>query len=449
MKKKISVLTALILVFVLVFTLGACTIGGKNSNTDIDGDFDPSQGGKVTIWWPGSSVEMKALEQAKADYTEKYPKVTIEIIPQSTPDFYSAYLLACSGNSAPDIAYVDHVYVQQLAFYGYIANLSSIGYDEELKDVFVPSLWNSNFYGDDLYALPMSANILATVYNKTLIAKAQGVDVEDITLPTNYEEFVVLANQIAALNNLPDADKSDPYYAITLPSGTGNTSMGAMTFLQFVDRCGGTGILSEDLKTSLLNTEPCINAAKMLYDMGQYSTSTFAEAKFESGKVAFIEMGPWKISDYEKYSKNYGWEVGYTTAIPFTEGGNTGSTLGLYSLVVTNNKNAALAADFAKFVTTNDKYQLEFATAQNLIPATKTALEDEYYSSEVWQAYIAQLDHAVIRPGSPAWTDIEEALGSFVTKLVQRQYDNEEKVQQACFGIHNQITEALNEIYEE
>ena len=187
MKKKISVLTALILVFVLVFTLGACTIGGKNSNTDIDGDFDPSQGGKVTIWWPGSSVEMKALEQAKADYTEKYPKVTIEIIPQSTPDFYSAYLLACSGNSAPDIAYVDHVYVQQLAFYGYIANLSSIGYDEELKDVFVPSLWNSNFYGDDLYALPMSANILATVYNKTLIAKAQGVDVEDITLPTNYE----------------------------------------------------------------------------------------------------------------------------------------------------------------------------------------------------------------------------------------------------------------------
>ena len=117
-----------------------------------------------------------------------------------------------------------------------------------------------------------------------------------------------------------------------------------------------------------------MDAALKLYELGQYSTPTFAEAKFESGKVGFIEMGPWKMSDYEKYSKAYNWEVGYTTAIPFTEGGNSGATLGLYSLVVTNNSNSALAADFVKFVASNDKYQLAFSTPQNLLPTTNPPL---------------------------------------------------------------------------
>lgn len=445
MKKKLFAAFSAGLALTLAFAASGCTIGGRTSTDDSIGELTEKEG-TITIWWPGSTVEMQAIEEAKADYIAENPKVDIKIIGQSTADFYSAYMLACAGNSAPDIAYVDHVYVQTLAYYGYIANLSSAGF-EDLEETFIPSLWEPNFYEDRLYALPMSANVLATVYNKTLIAKAQNTTTDKITLPTNYEEFVTLAQQIVALND--DSTKNDPYYAITLPSGTGNTSMASMTYLAYVNRSGGTGILSDDLHESLINTQPCMDAALKLYELGQYAPSTFAEAKFESGKVGFIEMGPWKISDYEKYSDTYGWEVGYTTAIPFTEGGNTGSTIGLYSLVVTNNSNSALAADFAKFVATNDKYQLAFSTPQNLLPTTKTAIENEYYSGDVWQVFVDQLDNVVVRPGSPAWTDIESVLGTFVTNLVQRTYGDEGAVRQACIGIHNQVTSALEDIYME
>ncbi len=439
MKKQLMAAASVVGAAIIGATCAACSFGGRNMNDDI-GDLTERKG-EITIWWPGSTTEMAAINQAKADYTALYPDVKINIIGQSTADFYSAYMLACAGGSAPDIAYVDHVYVQTLAQYGYIANLSSAGF-ESLEDTFVSTLWEPGFFNGKLYGLPMSANILVTVYNKTIIANAQGVTADNITLPANYDEFIALAELIKETGKTP----------ITIPAGTGNNSMAAMTYLAYVNRCGGTGILSSDLKTSIINSDECKEAAKKLYNLGSYSTSTFSEAEFEHGNVAFIEMGSWKISDYEKYSEEWDWEVGYTTAIPFTDGGNAGSTIGLYDLVVTNKQGSgnkmALAADFVKFVTTTDKYQLAFSTVQNLLPTTKTALTDDYYSGEVWQVFTQQLQNAaVVRPGSPVWSDIETALGNLVTKCVQRKFTTEAKVEAECVAISNQIQQALDEIY--
>lgn len=443
--KKFTSILSLLLTFVLALSLSACTIGGGKRDDDI-GELTEHKG-KITVWWPGSTVEKQAIEQAKADYIAQYPDVQIDIIGQSTADFYTAYMLAVSGNTAPDIAYVDHVFVQSLAYSGHIANLSSAGMDA-LADKFVPSVWNAGFYENKLYGLPMSSNILVTAYNKTLIARAQNTTADAIRLPKNYEEMLTLSQQIVALNSQPGADKNDPYYALTIPAGTTHESMATMSYLAYVNRSGGTGILSADMHTSLLNTEACITAAKRIFALGQYAPQTFSEAKFESGKIGFIEMGPWKIEDYARYSANYNWEVGYTTALPFTAGGNAGGTLGLYDLVVTNNKNAALAADFAKFLATDDAYQLAFAKPQNLIPTTKTALADPFYSGDVWQTFIRQLDQAVVRPGSPVWSDIENAIGDFVSGLVSRaSITTEAQVEQECHGVHSLIQDALDDIY--
>ena len=158
-------------------------------------------------------------------------------------------------------------------------------------------------------------------------------------------------------------------------------------------------------------------------------------------------MGSWKIEDYEKYSEQYEWEVGYSTSIPFTEGGNEGSTIGLYSLVVTKNADSEIAADFAAFLTSNDKYQLAFATPQNLIPTTVSALEDEHYSGDIWQVYIDQLDNAVVRPGSPVWTDIGTELHTFLTNLVQQKFSSSEAIDMECTALNTRVQRAINEIY--
>lgn len=444
-KKFGAAVGALCMTAAMACSFAACGANGTNGGGSL-GEIDYN--GEITVWWPGSTNEMAAIETAKADYIALHPNVTINLIGQSTSDFYSAYMLACSGKSAPNLAYIDHVYVQTLAYYGYITDLTE-GY-ADLEETFLPSLWQPGYYEESLYALPMSANTLATAYNKTLIARAQNTTVENIVLPKNYAEFTALAKQIEALNN--DDTKNDPYYALTIPAGTSHDSMATMSYLSYVNRCGGTGILSEDLKTSLLPSDACVDAANKISELGKYSPATFSEAKFENGKIGFIEMGPWKIRDYEKYSQQYGWEVGYTTAIPFTENGNIDATIGLYSLVVTKdnrtpNKQSALAADFAKFLTSNEKYQLAFSKANNLLPTTVSALADEYFQSDVWKVYVEQVKHAAVRPGSPVWTDIEETIGDFVTRLVQQKVTGADSVRQACMGIHSRITEAIEEVY--
>ena len=115
----------------------------------------------------------------------------------------------------------------------------------------------------------------------------------------------------------------------------------------------------------------------------------------------------------------------------------------------TQNNQAALAADFAKFITTNDKYQLSFSKANNLLPTTKTALEDEYYTSDVWKVFVEQVKHAAVRPGSPVWTDIEETIGDFVTRLVQQKVTGADAVRQSCVAIHGSISDAIAEVYED
>lgn len=451
LRKKLLTVAAVAVSAMVGVTCAACGFGGRSGEDGIDMS-ELEYSGKLTVWWPGSSVEKQAILQAKEDYTKEHPDVQIELIEMATSDFYTSYTLACASNKGPDIAYVDHVYVQALAHSSYIANLSSAGFDD-LKDTFVETLWSPGTYQEKLYALPMSANVLVTAYNKTLIARAQNTAADSITLPKNFEEYTALCAQISALNGSAGAAQTDPLYGLTLPSGTDNDSMASMSYLAYVNRSGGEGILSSDLTKSLFDSDASKSAAKKLAEIGKYAPQTFSESQFEKGNIGFIEIGPWKIADYERYTAQYGWEIGYTTAIPFTEGGNNGSTIGLFDLVVTNKqsnqKQMALAADFARFITTNDKYQLAFSTPQNLIPTTKTAIANEFYAGDVWQVFIEQLQNVVVRPGSPAWASIERLLGDFVTKLVQQKFKSDAEIEQNCEAYSELIQEALDEIYED
>ncbi len=427
MKKLLyKILTVIMSVLLMGTMLVGC--GGGSSSSEI------------TVWWPGTDKEMAAILSAKADYEAANQGVTVNVIGQNSSDFYSAYMQASGGGTAPDVAYIDHVYIQTLAYYGYLADLGALGLDET-KSNFIDTLWKPNLYRNKLYALPMSCNVLVTVYNKTLIAEAQGTTTDNIVLPTNLDDFVVLAEQIKALGN----DK----YAITLPAGndTNIQSMAVMTYLSYLSRCGGDGVLSSNLKTSKLNSNASKMAAMTIQTMGQYAPALYSESGFEKGNIAFIEMGPWKMSDYTSYSSRYEWEIGYAPIMPFIDGQDNSSTIGLYSLVVSKaSANQEIAADFVKFVTTNDKYQLEFATVQNLIPTTKTGVQDEFYSGDEWQVFVNQLDNVVVRPGSPIWTDIASTISEFTTSLIRQEYVGN-AINEECEAINTNVQNALNDFY--
>lgn len=400
--------------------------------------------GQITVWWPGGSpAERAAIDEAKRLYEIENPDVTIRIVPQSTANFYMDYMMSLNGNDFPDIAYVDHVYIQQLVYNGAIANLSDAGLDT-LKGTFIDSLWSPNTYEGDLYALPFSSNVLVTVYNKTILETVLAREVTNDDIPTTYDELIAISALIKDYNESKGLIGDDAITPYTLPAGTGNISMGAMAYLSYVARLNGK-IISDDLKTMKLNEGPSQEAARLIAQLGTlgYSPARFEEGRFESGKVAFIEMGPWKMVEYGRIAENRGIEYGYAPIIKLTEDGSRESALGLYSLVVTDKSlNKDIAIDFIKFITTNDDLQILHNTAQSLMPTTKTAMNNEFYNDPVWAVFKDQLNHVVARPGSPEWAEMERQLGDFVTSLL-----NGTRTPEYVASLNYALQRTLDELY--
>ena len=454
MKKILSLTLALImLVSMMAFTLTGCNKGNGGNNGGNDGNGGNGGGdgsgltGSITVWWPGgSSTTENAIRLAKEKYEAAHPGVTINIEFQGTADFYSSYTMALMGKNFPDVAYVDHVFVQRLAFDGLIANQSDLGLDS-LKDQYIDSLWTPNLWNGSVYALPMSANILACTYNKGLLSTVYGREFTDEDLPTNWDEYLAIGAKIDEYNKANNLTGNDKLYLTTVPAGTGAESMGAMFFLAYSARSGGT-LMNADLTEMTLATQANMDAAakiKQLADLG-YTTTVFSESKFETGKVAFIEMGPWKILDYSRIDEaDSTIEYGYAPVLSLTEGGDTSSTLGLYSLVITQkSKNQALAADFIKYVTTDTEIQLAHNTVQNLMPTTKEAIKNEYYTGETWSVFVNQLNNCVARPGSAAWPSIEQYVAEYVTGLI-----NGTRNVDYIYALQAALTEKLEDLEDE
>lgn len=448
MKKKIlSLLLVVALMATACLALAACNDNNDDDKNKPGGELK----GSVKIWWPGGSPTIEAaINKAKAEYEAAHEGVTIDIATQSTADFYSSYTMALMNkDNFPDIAYVDHVFVQRLAYDGLIGNLSDYGADE-VKDKFIDSLWSTTQFNGGTYALPMSANVLTVAYNKALLTKVLGKEFTDADMPKNWTEYMAIGKKIEEYNTANNLTGNNKLYLTTVPAGTGNESMGAMFFMSYAARSGGR-LMNDNLTAMELATEQNKSAAakiKQLGDLG-YTPTSFSESKFETGKVAFIEMGPWKLIDYSRISasQNDICDIRYTNVFPLSSGGQTQGALGLYSLVMTKKtKNAALAADFIKYLTTSDEIQLAHNTVQNLMPTTKTAIANEYYQTAEWSVFINQLNNIVARPGSAAWPAIQRSLAEYVTQLVT---GDKNGVPDQLDAIEIQLNEALEDLEDE
>ena len=448
MKKKIlSLLLVVALMATACLALAACNDNNGDDNNKPGGELK----GSVKIWWPGGSPTIEAaINKAKAEYEAAHEGVTIDIATQSTADFYSSYTMALMNkDNFPDIAYVDHVFVQRLAYDGLIGNLSDYGADE-VKDKFIDSLWSTTQFNGGTYALPMRANVLTVAYNKALLTKVLGKEFTDADMPKNWTEYMAIGKKIEEYNTANNLTGNNKLYLTTVPAGTGNESMGAMFFMSYAARSGGR-LMNDNLTAMELATEQNKSAAakiKQLGDLG-YTPTSFSESKFETGKVAFIEMGPWKLIDYSRISASQKdiCDIRYTNVFPLSSGGQTQGALGLYSLVMTKKtKNAALAADFIKYLTTSDEIQLAHNTVQNLMPTTKTAIANEYYQTAEWSVFINQLNNIVARPGSAAWPAIQRSLAEYVTQLVT---GDKNGVPDQLDAIEIQLNEALEDLEDE
>ena len=411
MKKR---LVLIILVVFTVLTLFGCR--------------KPKDENEIVIWWPSGKEMQTLIEGAIEEYKEINPDVTIRVVKKAGLDVYDAYKIAINdNNSRPDIAILDHVYVQALAHENLLADLSSMGSDTEVKSKYPENIYAANMYNGKNYGLPLSANTVVLMYNKNILA-----DCGVTTIPTTFEELVAACEKVAAKNYIPFAQPI-------------NDSFVAMEFASYVARVGGS-LVSDDYKTVKINSTAVRTAIDKWNQLSKYaSQAEYEEGKFYTGKVAFIEMGSWNLSKVSGATALF--ECGYTEMVSLDSSYSNYSGLGLYSFVVSEKSEVKEDAyDFIKFLSTDKEFQLGFAQSKDLLPVTYEALADPYYTNDpALSVFAAQLQKVSSIPGTPIWPVMEKQIVNMLFRVVKAK--SEDDIQAAINEAQNQCQDATNRKY--
>lgn len=434
MKKLLLVLLSV----VMCFSVAACSFGGGGDIPDVDLSVeDPTTlSGEISVALPSTGNKRQILQKAIDSYMEARPNVTVKAEWKTEDNFYNSYKIDVSGGLVfPDAAFIDHVYVQNLASLDLVADITSVLGDQTAQDFpYIKNLVKANMLDGKAYGFPFNANTVALFYNKELMG--------DHEVPKTYAEFKTVAAELVKEN---PALKNKVF---SLSTGVDYRNFGAMMFISWLGRNDGQ-ILSDDLRNSNFNSEEVkttLEQWKEIIDNEWASAALSNEGNFYNGEVAMLEMGCWKVYDLLESEANAG-KYGVTNLFTVKEGVEAQSILGLYSMCVTKQKDVnqmKIAADFSKYISTHLETQVEYAKEAKGLPVTEEAVKDTYFQSENWKPFTDALYTAAMRPGSAEYPTIETEIANMYMKVVM----GSASIEDAMSKGHKKVQDTLDELFE-
>jgi multiple sugar transport system substrate-binding protein len=317
--------------------------------------------GELTLWThnAGNKEELAVVKKIVADYNASQDEyeVKVQAFPQET--YNSAVVSAATANKLPCILDTDAPTVPNWAYAGFLAPLDL---PQELVDKNLDS--TLGIYDDKLYSIGYYDAALGLFAHEDALDKA-GVRVPTIEDPWTGEEFDGALAKIKA--------SGEYEYAFDLGTGDSATEWWTYGYSPFLQSFGGDLIDRESYETAggVINGDAAMAWAQWFqglvedgYTPAKSSTDAFAD--FVNGKSAIVWSGIWNSTNMSK--------VKDAVVLPPPDFGN-GPKIGggSWQWAVSSscgNKDAAM--DYLEF-SLDPKYLAEFATEQNVIPATEEA----------------------------------------------------------------------------
>lgn len=361
MRKTLLRIAVLLLAVSMVFSmLAACS--GSNSKTN---DGEESQGPVTIEFWTISlsptfddymNGRIKKFEEANSGIT-----VDWKDLPYGSME--SKLLTSIAGNKAPDVVNLNTAMALRLADKNALVDLKAEGTEEQLS-IYFESLLHSAKIGDSIYAFPWYYGLGVLSLNKE-IYEAAGLDVNHP--PATWEEM--------------------KEHAIVIKEKTGKYGFVPIYNPPIDMFLRGVPIINEDKTKIVVNTPEALEWAKWnkdLYDSGIVPKESitadagYATDKYQGGQIASLVTGSQflnriKTNAKEVYDKTVVAPIPTVSADGKVHGG-------LMNVVVpTMSKHHKEAILFANFIT-NDESQLEFAKTVNILPSTKEAAKDPFFT---------------------------------------------------------------------
>ncbi len=386
------------------------------------GGKDVSAGKKkaeITFWTMSLAPRFNDyLNGVIADFEAANPNVTVKWVDVPWGDTETKVLTAAASKTLPDVINLNLPFSQKLAQNNLLINMATAAKD--VRSDYFDGCWNASTYGDTVFGLPWYITSNMIYYNKDLFTKA-GLNPQNP--PKTFDELY--------------------RYAKAIKDATG--AYGYMTFFndQFImeelERMG-VPLFNKDFTQATFDTPQVRKAAEYYARMlkeGLIPRETLTSKSgtgeaiqlYSAGELAMFFGG---TSHARMIKENSAAVYSVTGVGPQMRGEGGKSNIAVMNIVVpksTANPEAALA--FAKFLT-NNKNQVAFAKdAGSIVPSTRAALTDDFFSKTDGEAATAARimsalevsKGTVIYPPIQNWPEIRDAFINAFARVVAGQGD--------------------------
>jgi len=366
---KKTMWSALSLVLIAAFALGACTPAATATPTAAPLATNAPEATKapttapaateepaaenvtITIWHQWNGDYLVAIQAAFDAYTALHPNVTIDL--SKPEDVNSALAVAIPAGEGPDILGWANDNIGTQALNGNIVALNDYGIDQAyLETIYEPAGIAGVVWQDKVWALPETQEGIALVYNKDLVTAE--------FLPTDPSDFADLLAKATAFQ------AANPDKTLVCNQGFGGSDAYHQAPVYF-----GFGVPSyvDDVGKAYLDTPEALAAGQWLLDFSKVSlaeqTYDLCLAGLTEGTVGMWWTGPWAIASVEAAGINYG-------IVPMGR-----PFVGIKTLMLTKNAvdrgNEAVALDIMEYFTSAE-VQAGLALTNKTIPAQTAAL---------------------------------------------------------------------------
>lgn len=366
----------------------------------------PADGGggdgptEVTIWhyWDGANAD--TFDAMVKDFNSSHPEVKISTSNVPNADFLTKLRASATSQTLPDIAIGDLVWVPQIEQLGTLADLSGLLPAEVLADI-NPALTSFGTIGGKQVSVPVSANNLAYMYNKTLFAEA-GLDPEQP--PATWDELMADGKAILEATGKPGYD---------LFTQAGDNGEGLTWNFQVNLWQAGGEFLSADNSAAAFNTAEGKKALQFWVDLIDSGVSPYAKwGEFEKGQGGSAQEGSWMVGIW---APDPPFDFGAAKA-PYPADGVPATNLGGEQAMVFDNSDATAkaAADFLGWFLQPEQVT-SWSETTGMLPVLNSVATGADYLDWVNSTeprllpYVEQMADAHARPNTPLYPAISLA----------------------------------------
>lgn len=350
--------------------------GAETAKGPTQAEVDKAMTTPTTIdfwsWVPDIQNEIALFEK-------KYPAITVNLQNQGGATAqYQKLRAAIKSGQVPDVAQIEYSFLPSFTITKSVLDLAPYGFGD-LKSAYSPSAWGQVTSGDQVWGLPQDLGPTGYLYRSDLFEKA------GIEPPATWDDFADAARTFkqstgAYITDLP-GNSFSPILALLWQAGARPFGYdGNKTVTIDLDSPQVTKVVDywDDLiQQDLIATDPQLDDNwYQSMSRGQYGSWLAAAwgPVFLQGTAANT-TGLWRATDMPQ------WDASKPAS------GNQG---GSADVVMAGSKHAIAAAQFVKFLNSDESSTTQLATQQYLFPSLLATQQNDAFRQQKLEFYGGQ-----------------------------------------------------------